>query len=79
MHKFSGRNLISLPGMDGIPPKFAKLARSILFPYFAKLFNKCIEPEIFPRDFEGVHVIPIPKTSFSKSLNKFCPNSKEYK
>ena len=41
----------SVPGVDGIPPKFVKLARCILFPYLAKLFNKYIEQEIFRRDF----------------------------
>ena len=58
----------SAPGMDGIPPKFVKLARYILSPYLAKLFNKCIEQEIFPRDFKVAYVIPIPKTSSPKSL-----------
>ena len=61
----------SAPGMDGIPPKIVKLARCILFPYLAELFNKCIEQEIFPRDFKVAYIIPIPKTSFPKSLDEF--------
>ena len=60
----------SAPGMDGIPPKFVKSASCILSPYFAKLFNKCIEQEIFPRDFKVAYVIPIPK-----SLVEFRPIS----
>ena len=31
--------LYSTSVMDGIPPKFVKLARCILSPYLAKLFN----------------------------------------
>ena len=42
----------SAPGMDGIPPKFVKLARCILSSYLAKLFNKCIEQEIFLCNFK---------------------------
>ena len=49
----------SAPGMDGISPKFVKLAKCILSPYLAKLFNKCIEQEIFPRNFKVTYVIPI--------------------
>ena len=64
----------SAPGMDGIPPKFVKLTRGILSPYLGKLFNKCTEQEIFPRNFKVAYVIPIPKTSSSKSLNKFRPS-----
>ena len=52
-------------------PKFVKLARCILSPYLAKLFNKCIEQEIFPHDFKVAYVIPISKTSSPKSLNEF--------
>ena len=68
-------NPYSAPGVDGIPPKFVKLARFILFPYLAKLFNKCIEQEIFPCNFKVAYVIPIPKTSFPKSLDEFRPIS----
>ena len=59
--------------MDGIPRKFVKLAKWILSPYIAKLFNKCIKQKIFPRDFIVAHVIPIPKTLSPKSVDKFCP------
>ena len=59
------------PGMDRKPPKFVKLARCILSPYLAKLFTKCIEQEIFPRDFKVAYVIPIPKNSSPKYLDDF--------
>ena len=65
----------SAPVMDGIPPKFVKLARCILFLYLVKLFNKCIEQEFFPHDFKVAHVILIPKPSYPKSLDEFCPIS----
>ena len=65
----------SAPGRNGIPLKFVKLATCILSPYLAKLFNKCIEQEIFPRDFKVGHVISIPKTSSRTSLNEFRPIS----
>ena len=65
----------SPPGMDGIPSKFAKFAWCILTSYLAKLFNKCIEQEIFPRDFKVAYVIPNPKTSSPKSHNEFRPVS----
>ena len=58
--------------MDGISPKFVKLANCIFSPYLAKLFNKRFEQEIFPRDFKVAYVIPIPKTSFPISLDEFC-------
>ena len=63
----------SVPGIDVIPPKFVKLARCIFSPYLAKLFNKCIEQEIFPRDFKVAYVIPIQKTSSPKSFDEFFP------
>ena len=68
----SNIKLYSAPGMNGIPPKFVKLARCIFSPYLAKLFNKCIKQEFFPRDFKEAYVIPIPKTSFPISLDEFC-------
>ena len=55
--------------------KFVKLAKCILSPYFTNLFNKCIDQDIFPFDFKIAYVIPIPKTSFPKSLNEFRPIS----
>ena len=57
--------------MDGVSPKFVKLPRYILSRYLAKLFNKCIEQEIFPCNFKAAYVILIPKTLFPKSLNEF--------
>ena len=52
-----------------------KLANCILSPYLANLFNKCINQDIFPFDFETAYVIPIPKTSSPKSLDEFRPIS----
>ena len=71
----SNIKLYSAPGIAPSPPKFVKLARCILSPYLAKLFNKCIEQEIFPRNFKVAYVIPIPKTSSLKSLDEFRPIS----
>ena len=65
----------SAPGKDEILPKFVKLAKCILFPYLANLFNKCIDQDIFPFDFKIAYVIPIPKTSSPKSLDEFRPIS----
>ena len=39
--------LYSTPGMDGILPQSAKLAMSIFHLYFATIFNKCIQQEIY--------------------------------
>ena len=64
----------SAPGVDGVSPKFIKLAKPILSPYLVSLFNKCVRQEIFPHDFKLAHVIPISKT-FLKSLEKFRPIS----
>ena len=65
----------SSPGKDEILPKFVKLAKCILFPYLANLFNKCIDQDNFLFDFKTAYVIPIPKTSSPKSLDAFCPIS----
>ena len=65
----------SAPGMDGIPPKCVKLARYILSPYLAKLFNKCIEQEIFPRDFKVAYVSQFQKLRLLNLLNEFRPIS----
>ena len=65
----------SAPGVDGIFPKFIKLAKPVLSPHPASLFNKCVQEEIFPHDFKLAHVIPVSKTSSPKSLDEFCPIS----
>ena len=39
----------SAPGVDGIFPKFMKLAKPILFPYLASLFNKRIQQKTFSK------------------------------
>ena len=60
-------------GMNGILLKFIKLTRCILFPYLAKLFNKCIEQEIFPRDFKAAYVIKSYKLRLQNLLMNFVP------
>ena len=65
----------SAPGMKGILLKFVLLARCMFSPYLAKLFSKCTEQKIFPRDFKVAYVISIPKTSSPKTLDKFRPIS----
>ena len=61
----------STPDKDDISPKFVKLAKYILSPYLANLFNKCIDQDIFPFNFKAAYVMPIPKTSSPKSLDEF--------
>ena len=63
------------PGSDGIPPRFVKLAKTILIPLLTKIFNKCIQHEVFPNAFKTAQVIPIPKISSHKSLNDLRPIS----
>ena len=62
----------SAPDKDDISPKFVKLAKCILSPYLADLFNKCIDQDIFPFDLKTAYVTPVPKTSSPKSLVEFC-------
>ena len=40
----------SAPGVNGISPKFIKLAKLMLSPYLASLFNKCVLQKIFSHD-----------------------------
>ena len=63
----------SAPGSDGIPPRFVKLAKTILTPLLTKIFNKCIQHKIFPIAFKTAQVIPILKISFPKSLHDLRP------
>ena len=51
----------STPGSDGIPPRFVKLAKTILTPLLTKIFYKCNQHEIFPNAFKMAQVIPISK------------------
>ena len=60
------------PGVNGISPKFIKLAKPVLSPHFASPFNKCVQ-EIFPYDFKLAYIIPIPKTFSPKPLDHFRP------
>ena len=63
----------SAPGKDNTTPKFVKLAKCILSPYLANLFSKCIDPEIFPFNFNTAYVIPVLKTLSPKYINEFNP------
>ena len=65
----------SAPGMDGIPPKFVKLARCILSLYHTKLFNKCSinKQEIFLRDFEVPMLSQSQKLHLQNLLMNFVP------
>jgi len=65
----------SAPGPDEIPPKFVKFANIILTPILTKLFNKCIQQEIFPNAFKITHVISLPKVQSPKSFNELRPIS----
>ena len=65
----------SAPGIDGISPKFAKMARVVLTPILTKLYNKRLQQECFPDEFKVGQAIPIPKTSTPKELGKFRPIS----
>ena len=61
--------------MDGISPKFVKMARVALAPILTKLYNKCLQQECFPDEFKVGEVIPIPKTFALKELGEFRPIS----
>lgn len=65
----------SAPGLDGISPKFVKMAKTIVAPYLTKLFNKCINEETFPDQFKIASVTPIPKKTSLKTINDFRPIS----
>ena len=41
----------STPGIDGISPKFVKMARVVLTPILTKLYNKCLQQECFADEF----------------------------
>ena len=53
------------PGLDGISSKFIKLAKLIVAPFLAQLFNNCIDQNIFPENFKLTIVTPIPKSIIS--------------
>ena len=63
------------PGIDGISPKFVKMARVVLTPILTKLYNKCLQQECFPDEFKVGQVIPVPKTLTPKELGEFRPIS----
>ena len=65
----------SAPGLDGIPFKFVKLAKIILTPLLTKIFNKCVQHEIFPNAFKTAQVIPIPKILSPMTPNNLRPIS----
>ena len=49
------------------------MAKVVIAPILANLFNKCINQEIFPEVFKSAIVIPIPKISSPKTMNDFRP------
>ena len=63
------------PGLDGISSKFVKMAKIVIAPILANLFNKWINQEIFPEVFKSAIVIPIAKISSPKTINDFRPIS----
>ena len=63
------------PGLDGISSKFIKLAKLIVAPFLAQLFNNCIDQNLFPENLKLAIVTPIPKTSSPKSMNDYRPIS----
>ena len=63
------------PGMNGISPKFVKMAIVALAPILTKLYNKCLQQECFPDEFKVGQVILIPKTLAPKELGEFRPIS----
>ena len=71
---FDGIESYSTPGKNNILSKFVKFTKRSLFHLLilAKLFNRCIDQNIFPLDFETAYVVPIPKTLSPKSLYEFC-------
>ena len=66
----------SAPGIDGISPKFVKMARVVLTPILTKLYNKCLKRGCFPDEFKVDQVIPNPKTLTPKELGEFRPISR---
>ena len=82
LHEFTGREVSlaisdvksnSAPGIDGISPKFMKIARVALAPILIKLHNKCSQQKCFPDEFKEGQVIPIPKTLAPKEFGEFRP------
>ena len=63
----------TVPGLVGISSKFIKVAKVIVAPFLAKLFNNCVDQNIFPANFKSAIITPIPKTSSPKSILDFCP------
>ena len=62
-------------GPNSIPQRFIKMARVVLVPILAELYNKCLKEKCFPDEFNLNHVIPIPKTAAPKELGNFRPIS----
>ena len=70
-HHTNAMKTHTAPGLAGISSKFIKLAEVIVAPFIAKLFNNCIDQNIFPENFKLAIVTSIPKTSSPKSINDF--------
>lgn len=50
-------------GIDGINPKFLRLAVPKLLPYISHIFNTALTKSVFPEDWKMSKVIPIPKAN----------------
>ena len=59
------------PGLHGI----LKISKSLITPILVKLFNKCIEKEIFRDTLKQTQIIPIPKINSPTSFSDFRPIS----
>ena len=46
---------------EDIPPKFIKMAASTIAPVVTKIFNKCVQENIFPDNLKRACVVPIYK------------------
>ena len=62
-----------VPSKDNILPKFAKLARCVLSPYLANLFNKCIDQNIFSFDFKQLTLSQFLKLHVHNLFTNFAP------
>lgn len=65
----------SSPGIDGVPPKYVKMAKVVLSPILTNLFNKCFRDETFPECFKVSQIIPLPKFAHTQEIGDFRPIS----
>ena len=55
---------------EDIPPKFIKMAASTIAPVVTKIFNKCVQENIFPDNLKRACVVPI----YKKGDHTLCGN-----